>query len=112
MKILDYLTFMSINDKKVPGYLQKLAVDTECEVFALESESVIAICDITKLGGLKSGDKYGMYVMGRWANKIVKTSQSKEELIEDYARLVVEGIVDLTRSSSSIDEKVKKTLKK
>lgn len=115
MKILDYLTFMSIQEKSIPRGLEKFAADIECEIYALEKDSVIAICNAEKLGFkevLEKKDKYAMCIIGRWDNGIITSSESKEELIKDYTKLVQNGIVKPKSSSSNINEIVLKTIKK
>ena len=115
MKILDYITMASLTGKHVYGSLNKFAADRECEVFVLESSAVIVICDTEKLGFKEKGmsdDKYAMCIIKDYNSGVLKTSESKEELLDDYAKLVTEGLVDSRRSSTSIKEDIQKIIRK
>lgn len=114
MKILDYITQMSIADKDLCNSdLKKFAKDINAEVFALDSDSVIVICDSKKINeNLTSKDKYVMCVVGPYSKCVVKTAISKEDLIQDYADLVAKGVVQIRSSSSNIESIVAKNLRK
>ena len=116
MKILDYITQASIAGKAVcESDVNSFARDINAEVFALNADSVIIICDTKKMQFKKVAkieEQYAMCLVGRWDNAIIKTSNSKEELIEDYSKLVISGLVDVRRSSTNLKEQVKDAMKK
>ena len=113
MKILDYFTIMAIAGKTPNEELAKFALDRDCDVFSLESSSVITIANAEKIGLRETSNVKGKYVMciiGRWGNDIIKTSNDKEELLDGYAHLVVNGIVNSRHSTSNITTIIKNAL--
>lgn len=115
MKILDYYTIASLTGKAVPDGLDKFAIDEECEVYGLEKDSIIVICNAKNLGFNeieKENHNYIMCIIGRWGNGIIKSSETKEELEQDYRQLISKGLFSQTRSSTNIKENVKNALKK
>ena len=97
MKILDYITTMAINGKMFNSKLRPYALDPECEVFVLDSETNILIYDAEKVEGPQENkeEKYGMCVIGDTLYQgVIKHASTKEELIDDYGKLVSRGIVN------------------
>lgn len=109
MKILDYITMASLSGKNPSTNLFNFATDINAEVFPLEHDGVLVICEADNVEAkTKSGMKYDMYAICKLSKALIAGSDNKNELIQFYAYLLKEEYVDLNRTSSNIVEQLKK----
>ena len=113
MKLFDFITISSIMDSDWSSELNRFADDLECDVFPFQSGIVLVICDTQKLEDLAGAEKqYAMFALERYGNvKLMKLSDSKEELLRDYATIVKNGLVSVRSSNSSALSTARKILK-
>jgi hypothetical protein len=108
MKILDYITLVSTTGKTPSEDLLKFAADSNAEVFTIEHEGVVVICEADEAKvKIKSGMKYDMYAIGKMSKGHIAGSDKKENLIKCYSQLLAEEYVDLSRMNLSLAEDLK-----
>ena len=112
MKILDYITTMVINDKKMPAGLTDFAIDPNSDVYAIENGGAIVIFETEKCNQNNTNNnlKYSMYALGVLDRGFVKGANTKEELINDYANLVALGFLNEGGYSSLLTKTLKKQI--
>lgn len=109
MKILDYITMASLSGKNPSTSLFNFATDINAEVFPVEKDGVLVICEADNVEvKVKSGMKYDMYALCRLSKGLIAGSDNKDELIQFYTYLLKEEYVDLNCTSSNIVEQLEK----
>lgn len=107
MKILDYITLLSAMEKKLPSDLTRFAADIEADVYPVEQNGVLVICEADKVDAkIKSGKKFDMYALCSISKGHITGSNDKGKLIQHYALLLKDNKIHLDRVSSSCAQKL------